>query len=366
MAEYSFQREEDCSKARFITMTRGFTYQQVGVDAERKAAGLSGLLRWVNQTLAFPDQGRPLLPIGAYANAIQLSPDIAVAITTDNVGTKVLVAQMAGRYDTIGYDCVAINVNDLICVGATPLALVDYLAVAQIEPAMVEQIGKGLHGAAKEARVAIVGGELAQVRELLQGARPETAFDLSGTAIGVVHPDKLISGTTLEPGDVILGLPSSGLHCNGLTLARRILLSEAPYGVDTVLPDLDQTVGEALLTPTRIYVREALALLEAGLEVKALFHVSGDGWTNLFSFQRRVPVRVDHVPEPPPLSGSGARLRRLAEMYPRSTWARRFFPEVSGREAQVLIVYGSVVWRPAAGRPRVVAEDRAARYQIQP
>jgi phosphoribosylformylglycinamidine cyclo-ligase len=120
--------------------------------------------------------------------------------------------------------------------------------------------------------------------------------------MGVVHPERLITGATLEPGDVILGLPSSGLHCNGLTLARRILLGEAPYRVDTVLPELGRTVGDALLEATRIYVREFLALIEGGVAVKALFHISGDGWLNLLRYQRQdVGMRVDFVPDPPPL-----------------------------------------------------------------
>ncbi|HLF08172.1 MAG TPA: phosphoribosylformylglycinamidine cyclo-ligase [Dehalococcoidia bacterium] len=339
----------------------GFTYQQVGVDPERKAAGLAGLLRWVSQTFALrPDLGKPLLPIGAYANAIRLTPDIAVAITTDNVGTKVLVAQLAGRYDTVGFDCVAINVNDLLCVGATPLALVDYIAVAQIEAETLEQIGRGLYEGARQARIAIVGGELAQVRELLQGVRPETAFDLSATAIGVVHPERLIVGADLAPGDVVLGLPSSGLHCNGLTLARRILLSEAPYQVDTVVPELGQTVGEALLSPTRIYVAEALALLDANIAVKAFFHISGDGWLNLLRYQAEgVGLRIEQVPEPPALFRLIQELGPVspAEMYRTFNMGVGFaiiVPEARAEQAHDLIeAQGTPVWHLG----RVVADS---------
>jgi phosphoribosylformylglycinamidine cyclo-ligase len=204
---------------------------------------------------------------------------------TDNVGTKVLVAEACRKYDTIGIDCVAMNVNDIICVGAEPLAMVDYLALEKARPRLVAEIMKGLQKGAREAGVAIVGGETAIVPELVRG------FDLSGTVFGIVKKDSVITGEQAELGDVVLGLASSGIHSNGLTLARKTLL----------VPRVDPKIVRELIRPTRIYVNEISRLLRSNLEIHGLAHITGGAYSKLKRIGQRAKVgfQLDNLPEPP-------------------------------------------------------------------
>ncbi|HLG50545.1 MAG TPA: AIR synthase related protein, partial [Chloroflexota bacterium] len=175
-------------------------YRRAGVDAAAEERGLAGLLRSINQTFSLrPAIGRPILPIGYFANVLDLGNGLGLAISTDGVGTKLLVAQAVGRYDTVGIDCIAMNVNDLLCVGAEPIALVDYVAVQVLKPSVLAELGKGLYEGARQARVAIPGGEIAQVREMIRG-ESEEGFDLVGTAVGIVPLDRVIIGQDLHPG----------------------------------------------------------------------------------------------------------------------------------------------------------------------
>ncbi len=266
------------------------TYSAAGVDTDAASAGLAGMLSWVRETLEFrKGMGEPLLPIGFFANVLRLTDQLSVAISTDGVGSKVLVAQLMERYDTIGIDCVAVNVNDVICTGAEPVALLDYIGVQEPRRELLEDIGRGLHEGARQARVAIVGGELSQGH----------AFDLVGMALGVLQGREPIVGKNIQPGDVVIGLPSNGVHSNGLTLARRVLLREGDAGVARQLPECGRTVGEELLRPTRIYVQEVMALLDAGVDVKGLAHISGDGLLNLTRLAAPVGYRITSLPPPP-------------------------------------------------------------------
>jgi phosphoribosylformylglycinamidine cyclo-ligase len=247
-----------------------------------------------------------VLPNGFFANALDLGGGLGLAISTDGVGTKVLVAHALGRYDTIGIDLVAMNVNDVLCLGAEPIALVDYVAVSNSDALLLEQFAAGLVEGAKQARISIPGGEIAQVRELLQPHPPQerATFDLVGTAVGVVSLDRLLVGRAIVPGDVVIGLPASGIHSNGLTLARRVLLGERGQGgYDERPPELDgASIGDELLRPTRIYVREVLALLDVGIAVRGLVHVTGDGLLNLLRLQTpEVGFVLDRLPQPPPI-----------------------------------------------------------------
>ena len=162
------------------------TYDAVGVDTEGVESGLQRLATWVNATFAF-NPSRPMLPLGFYANVLPVAADLAVAISTDGVGTKLLVAQQLERYDTVGIDCVAMNANDVICVGARPLSLVDYIAVRSVDGEALAAIAKGLHDGAQLAGVNIPGGEIAQLREMVHDG-PGYPFELVGTCIGTVHP----------------------------------------------------------------------------------------------------------------------------------------------------------------------------------
>src|ERR671925_1830339 len=232
----------------------GFTYRQAGVDAEQASAGLKGLLHWVRQTHALrQDAGAVRLPIGYYANVIDIGHGIGVAISTDGVGSKLLVAQLMDRYDTVGIDCIAMNANDVLCVGARPLSVVDYLAVQVPEGRLLEQLGKGLYEGAKQANITIAGGELAQIGEMIKGVRDGDAFDLAATCVGTVPLDRILVGQHIEEGDVLIGMASTGIHSNGLTLARRVLLDQEGLRIDQYIPELGRRLGEELLAPTRIY-----------------------------------------------------------------------------------------------------------------
>ena len=237
------------------------TYDAVGVNSAREEAALKQLSGWINQTFRF-NPAKPLLPLGYFANVLQLSADMGLAISTDGVGTKLLVAQALRRYDTVGIDCIAMNVNDVLCVGAAPVSMVDYIAVSEMEPGVLGEIAKGLHDGAQLAGISIPGGEIAQIRELLRESIDHSySFDLVGTCVGTVHPQRLIVGQNIKPGDLVVGIESSGIHSNGFTLARRALglREDSESRFLQYSNELGRTLGDELLAPTSIYVREVLA-----------------------------------------------------------------------------------------------------------
>ena len=225
-------------------------YAKAGVsqgDADAAVASLVAAL-----AASAPAESRQVLASGHYANVVRLNDETGIALSTDGVGTKLVLAEQLGRWDTIGIDCVAMNVNDVVCVGAEPLAMVDYLAVDRADSEIAGAIGIGLARGAALAGVEIVGGELAQLGELING------LDLAGACFGTVQLDALVTGAAIEPGDAVIGLPSSGLHSNGYTLARRAL-------ADVPLEDerLGRPLGDVLLEPTEIYVKAIVELLRS-------------------------------------------------------------------------------------------------------
>jgi phosphoribosylformylglycinamidine cyclo-ligase len=275
-------------------------YKSAGVDAQKKEGSLSKLLEHVQRTFTL-NACKPLLPIGYYANVIDLRPigqNIGIAFSTDGVGTKLLIAEMMDKYDTVGIDCVAMNVNDILCVGATPVSMVDYIAVSEANEKLLAEVAKGLYTGCEMAGVSLSGGELAQVAELLSRKPGVTSFDIVGTAIGTVDPDRLIVGQNLEKGDVLVGLESSGVHSNGYTLARKICFEANHLSAGDYVQDLGRTIGEELLIPTRIYVKEVLEMMKH-LQVKGLFHITGDGFFNLTRTAAAVGYRIENLPEPP-------------------------------------------------------------------
>ncbi len=283
-------------------MENSLTYQAVGVDSEREGPVLSLLGRWVEQTFRLrPSHGAVKLPLGYFANVIDIGNGAGLALSTDGVGTKILIAQMLHKYDTIGIDCIAMNVNDVLCVGAEPLSVLDYIAVEALHPDLIEPIARGLHRGAELANVAIPGGELAQVREMIHGVRPGYGFDLVASCVGQVPLDRVLTGQDIREGDVIAGLRSSGIHSNGLTLARRIFFDRLGWAPDRHVKELGRSIGEELLEPTRIYVKEVLAMLRAGLRIKALAHITGGGFLNLSRASAAAGYVLDQLPEPQPI-----------------------------------------------------------------
>ena len=267
-------------------------YARAGVDQQRAGQAVSALV----DVLAGIRTGRPsraALASGHYANVLRIDERRGLALSCDGVGTKIIVAEQLGRLDTIGIDCIAMNVNDVICVGADPIAVLDYIAVEQADPGALEQIAIGLRAGAEQAGVEIPGGELAVLPELIRGHPSPHGFDLLGFCVGLVELDAMVTGERIEPGDVVIGLPSSGVHSNGYTLAR------------AALPDLDEqvegrTVGELLLEPTRIYVEAVRELLASELDVRGLAHITGEGFLNLLRLEAATGYRIDH-PLPLPL-----------------------------------------------------------------
>ncbi len=274
---------------------KGITYADTGVVGLEGVDSFKTLINWVQKTM----EGHPEVKaeMGLYATVIEIAPNLGLAMSTDGVGTKILVAEMMKKYDTVGIDCIAMNVNDIICVGARPIAMLDYIAVQDARHPLLGEVGAGLYKGAVEAGISIPAGEIAQLREMVCGIEDGAGFDLVGTAIGTLALDRMIVGEGIEEGDVVVGLESSGLHSNGYSLARKVLLGK--YKVDTRLDELGETVGEAMLTPTRIYVKPALAMLDAKIGVKALLHITGDGFRNLRRVRSQVGFILDNLPEPP-------------------------------------------------------------------
>ena len=288
-------------------MTQGgteLTYTSAGVDVPAAQMALERLLGWVGKASHVPAEGQvgaSVLESGYFATVIDLGANLGLAMSTDGVGTKLLIAQMVNKYDTVGIDCVAMNVNDLICVGAEPISMLDYIAVERTDPDVFEEIGKGLYEGARQANISISGGEISQVREMLRGYREGSGFDLIGMAIGTVPLDQILIGRDIDEGDVVIGLNSNGIHSNGLTLARRVLFDKMGYGPDQYLPDLGHTVGEELLRPTFIYVAAAMAMRRSKARVKALINITGDGLLNLRRVAADTGYVIDYLPEPPPV-----------------------------------------------------------------
>lgn len=280
-------------------MTKSFSYRDAGVF-DNQEIGLSSLLKWISKTEGFrPDVGKALLAPKYFANVVKITDELGVALSTDGVGTKIMLAEQMEKYDTVGIDCVAMNVNDVLCVGATPVSLVDYIAVEKARPDVLEEIAKGFYEGARQARVNIPAGEIAQLGDMIRGVRKGSGFDLVGTCVGVVELDKIIIGQDLEGGDTVIGLQSSGIHSNGFTLARKVLLEQAGFSLDQHILELGITLGEELLRPTKIYVQEVLVMLSQGLKVKALAHITGDGFLNLLRVKKEIGYELDFLPPIP-------------------------------------------------------------------
>jgi phosphoribosylformylglycinamidine cyclo-ligase len=302
-------------------------YVRAGVSQRHADAAVAALVTHLSKI----DPGRPsrVVPLpGHYASVIRIDDRTGVAFATDGVGTKMVVAEKLGRYDTVGIDCIAMNVNDLVCVGAEPIALLDFILCSEANAEICDQLGVGLRRGAELARVEIPGGEIAQVGDIVTG------YELSASAIGLVGLDEIVTGERIEPGDALIGLPSSGLHSNGYTLARRVL-----EGVPLDDDRLGKPLGEVLLEPTEIYVRAALELLRSDADVRGLAHITGDGLNNLLRLSRDVGYEIDSPLPAPAIFGLIQELGEVSdeEMHEVFNMGLGFVCVVAGDDAEAAV-----------------------------
>jgi phosphoribosylformylglycinamidine cyclo-ligase len=267
-------------------------YTRAGVSQSGADAAVAALVSHLSKIETGKASRVVPLP-GHYASVLRIDERTGIAFGTDGVGTKMVVAEQLGRFETIGIDCIAMNVNDLVCVGAEPIALVDFILCQTADPEICDAIGKGLRRGAELSSIEIPGGEIAQVGDVVNG------LELAGSAIGLVSLDAIVTGDDISPGDAIIGLPSSGLHSNGYTLARRAL-EHVSLGAD---PDgrLGRPLGDVLLEPTEIYVLPILELLASpDVDVRGLAHITGDGLNNLLRLGSGVGYAIEApLPVPP-------------------------------------------------------------------
>ncbi|MHA2407662.1 MAG: phosphoribosylformylglycinamidine cyclo-ligase [Candidatus Ranarchaeia archaeon] len=246
--------------------------------------------------------GMPIAPIGHYAGLIAIDDKRALALHCDGVGTKILIAEMMEKHDTIGIDAVAMTVNDLICVGAEPSNLQDYLALSKHDPDLVKAIADGLRDAAREAHVAIVGGETAILPDLLaeDSQTKRTRYDLVTFGVGLVDRDKIILGKEIVNGDIVMGLPSSGFHSNGYTLLRKIVFGKAGLSVTDTYPETNKSVGEVLLKPTKLYNLPVMEMVKE-TKIHGLAHITGGAFSKLTRLigSRDLGFNLHTFPPPP-------------------------------------------------------------------
>lgn len=309
----------------------GLTYAGAGVDIEASEAATAAL---VGATGTKTDEH------GDYAGLVDLGGQY-LALATDGVGTKLLVAEARSEYSTVGIDCIAMNVNDLVAAGVRPVAFVDYLAVADPDDDVSAALGEGLAAGAERAGVRLVGGETAVMPEVVRGV------DLAGTCAGLATEDELFGDARV--GDALVGFPASGIHSNGLTLAREAATRAHEYD-DPFPPDSERTVGEVLLEPTRIYTYLLDSLHEH--DTHAAAHVTGGGWTNL-SRMGAFRYEIDDPLPVPPVFEFVAREGNVAdeEMYRTFNMGMGFIAALDPDDARALAdaTDGRVVGRVVDG-----------------
>jgi len=291
------------------------TYAESGVDIKKEDAAVKSIVSVISGTFANRKGkiGEVKSRIGHFANLIDIG-DKYIVMCTDGVGTKVLVAQMARKFDIVGIDMMAMNVNDIICTGAEPVALVDYLAVEKIDEGIVFEISKGILDGANDAGIAVIGGETASLKGVITGVEG-MGFDLAGTAIGVVDKDKVILGDNMRAGDKVIGIASSGLHSNGYSLARKVVLGK--YKLEDKFP-WGVSVADELLRPTKIYVKPVLDVLSKHRgSVTGLCHITGGGLLNLKRLNGDVGFRLSDVMDVLPIFSEIQRVADISdeEMY---------------------------------------------------
>jgi phosphoribosylformylglycinamidine cyclo-ligase len=287
-------------------------YAAAGVDIEAGDRAVELMKEWVAKTRRPEVVGG----IGGFAGLFDATriaqyEHPLLATSTDGVGTKVAIAQAMGVHDTIGFDLVGMVVDDLVVCGAEPLFMTDYIACGQVQPERIAAIVKGISEACVVAGCALLGGETAEHPGLLAAHE----YDVAGAATGVVERDRLLGAERVVPGDVLLAMASSGLHSNGYSLVRHVLLGSAGWALDRDVPELGRTLGEELLTPTRVYAADCLALIDA-VEVHAISHVTGGGLANNLArvLPSSVEVRIDRTSwQPAPIFDLVQRVGAVAQ-----------------------------------------------------
>jgi len=269
---------------------KGLSYKDAGVDIDAANQSVEMIKKWVGMT----KRPEVLADIGSFGGFFALDNskyrEPILVSGTDGVGTKLKIAQLMGVHDSVGIDLVAMCVNDILVHGAEPLFFLDYIALGKLEPVLVEGLVKGVSQGCLQAGCALIGGETAE----MPGLYREDEYDLAGFAVGAVERSRLINGSTIKDGDLLIGLPSSGLHSNGYSLARKVLLEKAGLKLDSYVEELGKTLGEVLITPTRIYVKTILALLEE-VEINGMAHITGGGIGE--NLQRILPAGIGAVIE---------------------------------------------------------------------
>jgi phosphoribosylformylglycinamidine cyclo-ligase len=284
-------------------VSKKYTYTDAGVNREhrhesKKALGL------LHETYRFSRFG-PVIHL-PYSNIFQLTPDKYLDLTIEGVGTKVLLAQLANRYDTIGVDAVAMAVNDVIRSGATPLAISDNIHAQASNPDLVKGWLKGIVNGANQSECPVVSGEIGDVAEIINGISDGAGFDMVVASVGQVSKEKIITGHGIKPGDPIIGLPSSGLHSNGITFARKIMLKQwgGKYQLGDKPQGLEREIVSEMLQPTEIYVKPFLKASDE-VKIKAAVHITGDAYTkfnNLADFTQGIGFQFDNF-KPQPIFG---------------------------------------------------------------
>ena len=273
-------------------MSDGWTYSKAGVDIDGKSKAISSLVK----ELKFKRKGvgQMVRTEGLFASLIDFG-DRYLTLATDGVGTKLLIAKELGIWNTVGIDCIAMNVNDTICVNSEPISFVDYIAIDRPDDAVTREIGIGLQKGAEMSNMEIVGGEIAVLPEIVNG------IDLSGTCLGYVEKDRAVTGEACRKGDAIVSLRSSGMHSNGFTLARKVL-SSSNVSLNDKVKGLSKTVGMELLTPTEIYVKQVLEITEDHT-VHGLADITGGGLRNILRMKKGLKYVIDDPVDPAPVFG---------------------------------------------------------------
>lgn len=247
-------------------------YQSAGVDVHRGYEAVQQMKEHVQKTHIPGVLGQ----VGGFGGMFEMPKGYETPVLvsgTDGVGTKLQLAFMLDRHDTIGIDCVAMCVNDIVCMGAKPLFFLDYIGTGYLDPSQIANIVKGVSEGCIQAGCALIGGESAE----MPGFYKKGEYDMAGFTVGVVDKDKIISGENLRDGNVLIGVASSGIHSNGYSLVRKLCFDVKGLAPDTKLPELDKTLGEELLTPTKIYVKLILDLIEK-FDINGIAHITGGGW----------------------------------------------------------------------------------------